>query len=167
MEFLRILPAHASPRNPTQRGGSRFLPGAERDRAYLDDRLLGAHRPVSHYFHNGLVQHTNATQASRGIEILYALLGDFDAPGGNVPGVSPRVNDVSARDALPKDMALRRLGRTERPIGPAVVPGTVTAYDLYRAILEGEPYRVRAIVSFGANMLMGIARRPVGPGGLA
>jgi anaerobic selenocysteine-containing dehydrogenase len=117
-------------------------------------RLLGAHGPVSHYFHNGLVQHTNATQASRGIEILYALLGDFDAPGGNVLGASPHVNDVSAREALPKEMALRRLGRTERPIGPAVVPGTVTAYDLYRAILDGEPYRVRAIVSFGANMLM-------------
>jgi anaerobic selenocysteine-containing dehydrogenase len=117
-------------------------------------QLLGAHGPVSHYFHNGLVQHTNATQASRGIEILYALLGDFDAPGGNVLGASPQVNDVSARDALPKGMELRRLGRSERPIGPAVVPGTVTAYDLYRAILDGDPYRVRAIVSFGANMLM-------------
>ena len=112
------------------------------------------HRPVSHYFHNGLVQHTNATQASRAIEILYALLGDFDSPGGNVPGSRPKVNDVAARAALPSAMAPRRLGRAERPIGPPATPGTVTAYDLYRAILEGEPYPLRALVSFGANMLL-------------
>src|SRR5204863_5290092 len=51
-------------------------------------------------------------------------------------------------------MAMRRLGRSERPIGPAATPGTVTAYDLYRAILDGEPYPVRALVSFGANALL-------------
>src|SRR4029077_18702050 len=98
-------------------------------------RLLAAHRPVSHYFHNGLVQNTNATQASRAIEILYALLGDYDGPGGNVPGPSPRVNDVSAKGALPAAMAEIRLGRSERPIGPPVTPGTVTDHDLYRSIL--------------------------------
>ncbi len=128
--------------------------GAPAETIVAAARLLSAHRPVSHYFHNGLVQHTNATQASRAIEILYALLGDFDRPGGNVPGPAPRVNDVSGRAALPEEMAARRIGRAERPIGPAVTPGTVTAYDLYRAILEGEPYPVRAVLSFGANALL-------------
>ena len=130
------------------------ITGAPADRVVAAARLLAAHRPVSHYFHNGLVQHTNATQASRAIEILYALLGDFDQPGGNVPGPSPRVDDVSGRAALPSAMAALRLGRAERPIGPPVTPGTVTAYDLYRAILDGEPYPVRALISFGANMLL-------------
>jgi anaerobic selenocysteine-containing dehydrogenase len=130
------------------------ITGAPAEKIVATARLLAGHRPVSHYFHNGLVQHTNATQASRAIEILYALLGDFDAPGGNVPGPSPRVNDVSAKGALPADTAALRLGRSERPIGPPATPGTVTAYDLYRAILEGEPYPVRALVSFGANMLL-------------
>jgi anaerobic selenocysteine-containing dehydrogenase len=130
------------------------ITGAPADRVVAAARLLAAHRPVSHYFHNGLVQHTNATQASRAIEILYALLGDFDRPGGNVPGPAPRVDDVSGRAALPTAMAALRLGRAERPIGPPVTPGTVTAYDLYRAILDGEPYPVRALVSFGANMLL-------------
>ena len=130
------------------------ITGAPADKVVAAARLLAAHRPVSHYFHNGLVQHTNATQASRAIEILYALLGDFDRPGGNVPGPSPRVEDVSGKAALPSAMAAIRLGRAERPIGPPVTPGTVTAYDLYRAILDGEPYPVRALVSFGANMLL-------------
>jgi anaerobic selenocysteine-containing dehydrogenase len=130
------------------------ITGAPAEKIVAAARLVAEHRPVSHYFHNGLVQHTNATQASRAIEILYALLGDFDGPGGNVSGPSPRVNDVSAKGALPGAMAMLRLGRAERPIGPPVVPGTVTAYDLYRAILDGEPYPVRALVSFGANMLL-------------
>jgi anaerobic selenocysteine-containing dehydrogenase len=128
--------------------------GAPAGQVVAAARLLAAHRPVSHYFHNGLVQHTNATQASRAIEILYALLGDFDRPGGNVPGPSPCVDDVSGRAALPSAMAALRLGRAERPIGPPATPGAVTAYDLYRAILDGEPYPVRALVSFGANMLL-------------
>ncbi|HEY3190618.1 MAG TPA: molybdopterin-dependent oxidoreductase [Solirubrobacteraceae bacterium] len=130
------------------------ITGAPADRIVAAARLLADHRPVSHYFHNGLVQHTNATQASRAIEILYALLGDFDRPGGNVSGAGPRVEDVSARAALGPAMEMRRLGRAERPVGPPATPGTVTAYDLYRAILEGEPYPVRALVAFGANALL-------------
>lgn len=130
------------------------ITGAPAEKIVAAARLLAEHRPVSHYFHNGLVQHTNATQASRGIEILYALLGDFDCPGGNVPAPGPRVNDVSARAALPNAAVARRLGLAERPIGPPAIPGTVTAYDLYRSILDGEPYPVRALVSFGANMLL-------------
>ncbi|MEK7878720.1 MAG: molybdopterin-dependent oxidoreductase, partial [candidate division NC10 bacterium] len=41
--------------------------------------LLWHHRPVSMFMWNGLGQHTNATQTSRTIGALYALLGDFDA----------------------------------------------------------------------------------------
>jgi anaerobic selenocysteine-containing dehydrogenase len=130
------------------------ITGAPADRIVAAARLLAEHRPVSHYFHNGLIQHTNATQASRAIEILYALLGDFDRPGGNVPAPGPKIADVSARSALGREMEQLRLGRAERPIGPPAIPGTVTAYDLYRAILEGEPYPVRALVSFGANALL-------------
>ncbi|MBI4493634.1 MAG: molybdopterin-dependent oxidoreductase [Chloroflexi bacterium] len=117
-------------------------------------RLLAEQRPVSHYFHNGLVQHTNATQAARAIEVLYALLGDFDRPGGNVPAPEPRVRPIQARSALPEALSQRRLGRQERPIGPPARPGNVAAYDLYEAALEGQPYPVRALVAFGGNLLL-------------
>src|SRR3989454_1167228 len=147
-ERLTVLAADYEPATVAR------ITGAPADKVVAAAQLLAEHRPVSHYFHNGLVQHTNATQASRAIEILYALLGDFDRPGGNVPGPAPRVDDVSGRAVLGQTMELQRLGRSERPIGPPATPGTVTAYDLYRAILEGEPYSVRALVSFGANALL-------------
>src|SRR5581483_12240310 len=113
------------------------VPAAQIERAA---ELLASNRPVSHYFHNGLVQHTNATQASRAIEVLYALLGDFDRPGGNVPAPSPKINDIQAKAALATEASKQRLGREQRPAGPPAKPGNVAAYDLYQAILEREPY---------------------------
>jgi hypothetical protein len=45
------------------------------------------------------------------------------------------------------------VGRVERPLGPARW-GYVGTADLYRAILEGDPYPVRTVLGFGANMLL-------------
>jgi anaerobic selenocysteine-containing dehydrogenase len=118
-------------------------------------RLIAASRPVSHYLYNGLVQHTNGVQACRAIEIFYALLGDFDRAGGNVIPPSPKVADIAARGALPAEAAKLRLGAAERPLGPASVPpGNIAAFDLYRSVLDGEPYRVRALVALGNNVLL-------------
>ena len=41
----------------------------------------------------------------------------------------------------------------ERPLGPARW-GYYTTRDLYRAIREGKPHSVRAVIGFGANMLL-------------
>jgi len=118
-------------------------------------RLIAASRPVSHYLYNGMVQHTNGVQACRAIETFYALLGDFDRAGGNVIPPSPRVGDIVAKGALSAEAAAIRLGAAERPLGPASAPpGNIAAFDLYRSILDGEPYRVRALVSLGNNVLM-------------
>jgi anaerobic selenocysteine-containing dehydrogenase len=73
--------------------------------------LLAHNRPVSMYMWNGLGQHTNATQTSRAIASLYALLGDIDRPGGNVSFPKVTVNDVSGKEFLPKEMAALRIGR--------------------------------------------------------
>jgi anaerobic selenocysteine-containing dehydrogenase len=45
------------------------------------------------------------------------------------------------------------LGLAERPLGPARW-NHVTTRDLYRAILEGGPRPVRALIGFGANILL-------------
>src|SRR5271167_4569245 len=45
------------------------------------------------------------------------------------------------------------LGLADRPLGPARW-GFVTTRDLYRAIVDGRPYPVRAVIGFGANMLL-------------
>jgi anaerobic selenocysteine-containing dehydrogenase len=117
-------------------------------------QLIAGNRPVAHYLYNGMVQHTNASQACRAIEIFYALLGDFDQPGGNVVSMPPRSKDIAARALLPATQSNLRLGLGERPLGPPARPGNIAAFDLYSAILDHQPYRVRALVSFGGNTII-------------
>ena len=63
--------------------------------------MLAHNRPVSMYMWNGLGQHTNATQTSRAIASLYALLGDFDRQGGNVTFPKVATNNVDGKEFLP------------------------------------------------------------------
>ena len=115
--------------------------------------LLWHHRPVAYYTWTGLEQHSNATQTARAHAILHALTGSIDVPGGNVHLAQVPVNDVSGVELRPPGQWRKALGRTERPLGPAAA-GWVASDDLYRAILDGAPYRVRGLVGFGANLLL-------------
>jgi anaerobic selenocysteine-containing dehydrogenase len=52
----------------------------------------------------------------------------------------------------PEERALT-LGLDERPQGPPQ-KGWITSRDLFRAVVEGEPYPVTCFVSFGSNFLL-------------
>lgn len=116
-------------------------------------RLLGESDAVSSYSWSGVGQHTNASQTSRAIALLYALSGSFDAPGGNVLFETIPTNDIRGRDLLPPAQLAKAVGGAGRPLGPEQ-QGWITSDDLYRAVLEGRPYPVRGLVSFGTNMLV-------------
>ena len=116
--------------------------------------MLAHNRPVSMYMWNGLGQHTNATQTSRAIASLYALLGDFDRQGGNVTFPKVPINDVGGKEFLPKEAAAIRVGRERKPLGPPASPGNCTAYDIFTAILEERPYPIKAFLAFGCNPVM-------------
>ena len=51
-------------------------------------RLIAGADAVSCYSWSGVGQHTNASQTSRAIALLYALTGSFDAPGGGATSCS-------------------------------------------------------------------------------
>ena len=124
------------------------------EKAWKTAHLLAHNRPVSMYMWNGVGQHTNATQTSRAIAALYALLGDIDQPGGNVVFPKAPVNDVSGKEFLAKEMAAQRIGRAEKPLGPPAKPGNCAAYDFFTAVLEERPYPVKALLNFGSNTVM-------------
>jgi anaerobic selenocysteine-containing dehydrogenase len=116
--------------------------------------ILAANRPVSMFMHNGVGQHTNATQTSRAIATFYALFGNFDQPGGNVVFPKAPLNAVSGKEFLPKEVALQRIGRERKPLGPPAKPGNCAAYDIFTAVLEDRPYPVKALLNFGSNTIM-------------
>ena len=118
----------------------------------LANTLRRAHR-ISYYGWSGIGQHANATQTERAIAVLYSLTGCFDAPGGNVVLNKQPVNRVAELSLLSPGQGAKALGLDRRPLGPPS-QGWVTAHDLYGAILEGAPYRVHALMTFGANLLV-------------
>lgn len=124
------------------------------DKVWKTALLLAHNRPVSMYMWNGVGQHTNATQTSRAIASLYALLGDFDRRGGNVTFPKVPTHDVSGKEFLTKETAGLRIGREKKPLGPPAKPGNCAAYDVFTAVLEQRPYPVKAILNFGSNTIM-------------
>jgi anaerobic selenocysteine-containing dehydrogenase len=124
-------------------------------RAQIEEtaRLIWHSRPVSYYAWSGHEQHANATQTARAMSLLYALTGCFDMRGGNVLFPAPSAAPITGEELPSAKHMAPRLGLAERPLGPARW-GSVTTRDLYRAILEGKPYPVRALLGFGSNMLL-------------
>lgn len=117
-------------------------------------RLLHEAAPaVSYYCWAGVCQHTNATQTDRAIATLMALTGSFDAPGGNVAFTPLPANDASGKELLPAAQRARCIGLARSPLGPAR-HALIGSDALWDAILEGEPYPIRALVGFGRDFLL-------------
>lgn len=108
-------------------------------------RTLWESRPVAFYTWSGIEQHADTTQIVRAIDVLYALIGSLDVPGGNVAFTPVPTNAPSTMLAAdPQDA----IGASARPLGAGPF-GFVTGADLYSAALDG---RARALVNLGANL---------------
>jgi anaerobic selenocysteine-containing dehydrogenase len=118
-------------------------------------RMFAAEQPSCFFGWTGLEQHGDAVQANRAVDLFYTLTGQFDQRGSNVLFANAAINRVMGFDLLPQKQAARRLGLSEHPLGPSRLPGNVPAYHIYRAILSGDPYPVKALVTFGSDLLLG------------
>ena len=108
---------------------------------------------LAYHSWTGVGQHTNATLTERAIATLYALTGATDRVGGNLWTVSPPARSVNDYALLPPAQQDKALGLDSLPLGPPG-RGWITARDFCRAVTEGEPYRVEALVSFGTNFIV-------------
>jgi anaerobic selenocysteine-containing dehydrogenase len=111
---------------------------------------LWSSRPLAFYTWSGLEQHSGTTQTIRAINVLYALLGCLDVPGGNVLFTPVPTNPIDGFALLAPEQRAKTIGFDERPLGPARFE-FVSGLDLYAAALDG---RARALVNFGANLVM-------------
>jgi anaerobic selenocysteine-containing dehydrogenase len=127
--------------------------GVGRDQIDNAARMLWEARPVAYYAWSGVEMQTNATQIARAIAQLYTLTGSFDAPGGNVLFPAAPTASSEGYELLPADQGVKALGLPERPLGPSRWQ-FVTSEEIYRGILERQPYGVRGLVNFGTNLLL-------------
>jgi anaerobic selenocysteine-containing dehydrogenase len=118
---------------------SAAITGVPAEKVRQAAELLGANRPVSMYMHNGVGQHTNATQTSRAIATLYALLGDFDQPGETSyfqkrrSTWSPERN--FCREKWPRRESGESESRSDLQPSPATVPPMISSRRSSRAVL--------------------------------
>ena len=118
-------------------------------------RLFATEKPSSYCTWVGLEQDNDAMQTNRAVCCFYALTGQFDQRGSNVLFATTPTNPITGRELLPQSKAALRLGIDKHPLGPPVDPGLVQPARVYDAILTGEPYPVKALVSFGSDLLLG------------
>ena len=116
-------------------------------------RLFEGSPRLSYHAWTGVGQHSDATQTERAIAVLYALCGAVDRVGGNVWTVAPPTRAVNDYGLLAREQRAKALGLHELPLGPPS-RGWITARDFCRAVTRGEPYRVRALMSFGTNFVV-------------
>ena len=112
--------------------------------------LLATKGPVCYATWSGVGQSTNATQTDRAISTLYALTGHIERPGGNVRLAPAPLVPMYGWELLPGPQAGKTLGLEELPLGPPSKLLTTTE-AARRAMIEGEPYRARALLGFGLN----------------
>lgn len=112
-------------------------------------RTIWESRPVAFYTWSGLEQHSGTTQTMRAINVLYALTGSLDVPGGNVLFEEVPSNRMDGVEFL-SEARPPAVGVEERPLGPARFE-FVTGEDLYHAAIDR---RVKALMSFGGNLVM-------------
>ena len=126
----------------------------DRDQLERAAHMIWASRPVSYYAYAGHEHHTNTTQTARAMSLLYALTGSFDQSGGNV--VFPTIPSaaVTGEDLPAAKRMAPAVGLAERPLGPARW-NLIANNAMYDAILDKQPYAVRGLLGFGANLLVG------------
>ena len=129
------------------------ITGVEADQVIRTAQMLWDARPVAYMAWSGLEQQSNATQIARAIGLVYALTGNFDAKGGNVQFPAAPSANIQGDDMLSAEQRAKTLGLADRPLGPSRFDH-VTSAEIYRAILDHQPYAVRGLVSFGSNLLV-------------
>ena len=129
------------------------ITGVPAEQTIAAARTMWESRPLAFYTWSGLEQHSNTTQTVRAIGTLYALLGCLDVPGGNVLFAAVPTNPIDGTELISAEQRAKTIGVERRPLGTARFE-FVTGGDLYTAAIEGQPYRARALVNFGSNLMM-------------
>lgn len=112
-------------------------------------RTIWEARPLAFYTWSGLEQHSGTTQTVRAVNVLYALTGSLDVPGGNVLFEAVPSNPIDGAEFLSESRP-PAVGLETRPLGPPRFE-FVTGEDFYTAALAR---RIKALVGFGGNLVM-------------
>ncbi len=121
-------------------------------------RMYASSRPASVTQVLAIDQNADTISTSRSIAMLASITGNIDVPGGNVFPMHTGLkqpNEMTLKSHLSPEDDEMRLGHKEYPFLASTAsfssPGAHNA-TLWKAILTGKPYPVRALYCQGNNM---------------
>ena len=128
-------------------------------------RLYAENRPSSIVISATFDEIVDTVQIGRAVSILAAITGNVDVRGGNIfpetaGQVSIDTNDFIMIEDLPEEMDRKRLGGDRYPLlGRYLKVNFPMAHypTVLKAIIEGKPYKVRAMFIMGGNPALAIA----------
>ena len=114
-------------------------------------RAIGSANGCSILMYSGLEYSNTGIQAIRAVWILQAIAGHLDVPGGKLFAMPDRLQLNRRLTELPQNCA-KPIGAEEYPLYHEVRKEAHAAL-LPRAILEGKPYPIKAMIISGASII--------------
>ena len=126
-------------------------------------RTYAASSPASITQCLSIDQNADTISTARSIAMLAAITGNIDVPGGNLITMLHRMGARSGDNGsawISEEQHETRLGAKEYPLlagKPCLMTPSAHNHAVWKAILTGEPYPVKAMYCHGSNMLISYA----------
>jgi cysteine desulfurase NifS len=115
-------------------------------------RRLARARGAAPVMYTGLEYSDSGVQAIRAVFILWALAGQLDVPGGLLFRMKENIFPQNRSGLIANPDVKKALGRDRFPVY-SLYRGESHAIALPRAVLEGDPYRIRALLVQGGSII--------------
>ncbi len=128
------------------------ITGVPADRVRSLARRLAGARGAAPVMYTGLEYSDSGVQAIRAVFTLWALAGQLDVPGGLLFKMKENIFPQNRRHLIPNPDVRKALGRDRFPVY-SHYRGESHAIALPEAVLEEEPYRIRALINLGGSII--------------
>ena len=115
-------------------------------------RRLASAEGVAPVMYSGLEYNGNGVQTVRAVLTLLALAGHLDVPGGQCFKMKRSRFPINRDGLVANPNVLKAAGHNQFPLYTRY-RGEFHAIALPRAVLQGDPYRIRALLSLGASII--------------
>jgi cysteine desulfurase NifS len=115
-------------------------------------RRIASARGASPVMYSGLEYSDSGVQAIRATLVLWALAGQLDVPGGRCFTMRQNQFPINREGHVANPDVRKALGRERFPVYSAY-RGESHAIALPDAVLEGNPYRIKALIVVGGSII--------------
>jgi cysteine desulfurase NifS len=115
-------------------------------------RRVARARGASPVMYSGLEYSESGVQAIRATQVLWALAGQLDVPGGRCFSLRENQFPVNREGHVANPDVRKALGRDRFPVYSAY-RGESHAISLPESVLEGKPYRIHSLIVLGGSLI--------------